>query len=230
MKKNIVITILLIVVILMGGTFFYLYTNQDKIFKKCEVEDTKEIIKNKGQIEKNGFDIKNKSIIQALAGNNFIIYISKEGDAFLTINYDNQLSNENVENLKKIESQYKSYTINGYCNTDGDLRKEICEDNDNVKSIKIDTNNVIAAYDTKNGQDVDSEKIVFLKSDGTIDALNIGSLIWSGQDMTVQKNVGDLKNIVTIAETITTGIPSGHHYTIAIERDGTQHNLIDLFN
>ena len=36
MKKNIVITILLIVVIMMGGTFFYLYTNQDKIFKKCD--------------------------------------------------------------------------------------------------------------------------------------------------------------------------------------------------
>ena len=230
MKKNIVIAILLIIVILMGGTTFYLYTNKEKIFDKCPVEEAKDNTENKEQIEKNNFDLKNKSLVQALSGNYYTIYISKEGDAFLTVRYDNQLTDENVEHLKKIESQYKSNTINGYCNTDGDLRKEICENEDNVESIKLDTENVIAAYDTINGQDVDSNKIIFLKNDGTIDALNIGSIIWSNQDIIVQKNVGDLKNIVTIAQSESTGVPSGSKYALAIENDGTQHILSEYLN
>lgn len=41
MKKNIVIALLLIIIILMGGTFYYLYTNQDKIFEKCNCPKTK---------------------------------------------------------------------------------------------------------------------------------------------------------------------------------------------
>ncbi|MBR3229357.1 MAG: hypothetical protein IKF91_00865 [Bacilli bacterium] len=41
MKKNIVIAILLIAVVLMGGTFYYLYTNQDKILNKCNCPKSK---------------------------------------------------------------------------------------------------------------------------------------------------------------------------------------------
>ena len=56
MKKNIVIALLLIIIILMGGTFYYLYTNQDKIFDKCSVEELKEDKENSVEKKENTFE------------------------------------------------------------------------------------------------------------------------------------------------------------------------------
>lgn len=61
MKKNIVIVILSIIIILMGGTTFYLYTNQDKIFEKCPVEEVKE--------DKESNVEKKENTFESLAGN-----------------------------------------------------------------------------------------------------------------------------------------------------------------
>ena len=227
MKKNIVIAILLIITVLLGGTLYYQYTNQNKIYEKCK-EETKE---SKEQTTQKSFDVKNKSIIQELVGNydNFYrIYVSKEGDAFLTVSSTDNLPIENKEHIKKLQEQYTPNTINGYCNVDEpELRKDICEDNDNVMSIKLDTSNVIAAYNIINGQDTALEWVLFLKSDGTVDALNIGMIIWNKEEVIIHKNIGNLKNIVSIVETGTTGVPSGHRFGVAIENDGTQHDLTE---
>ena len=233
MKKNIVIVLLSILTILMGGTSLYLYTNKDKIFEKYPVEEIKETNENEKEIIQNSFEINNKTKIQALNGDNYRIYISKEGEAYLTVFPDytsSTLSAENNEHLEKLQKRYKPYYIEGFCNTDGDLRNEICENDDYVNSIRINTKNVIAAYDTINGQDVDSNKIIFLKSDGTIDALNIGSIIWNKRYPIVQRNVGKLKNIVTIAQSESVGVPSGSKYAIAIENNGTQHVLSEYLD
>lgn len=230
--KNIIITVLLIIIILLGGTFYYLYTNQDKMIEKCPVENTNESNEDKENLEDN-FNINNKTIIQALNGELYTILISKKGEAFLKVYNDQSnehLKEDNIEHIKKLQEQYTLNTIEGYCNTEGEYRKDACEDNDNVKAIKLDTSNVIAAYESINGQDIDSLRIIFLKSDGTIDSLNIGSLIWSGQNPKIQKKVGNLKNIVTIAQTSNVGGISGSKFSIAIESNGTQHSLIGLFD
>ena len=39
--KSIIIGVLLIIIVLMVGTFYYLYTNQDKIFEKCPCRETR---------------------------------------------------------------------------------------------------------------------------------------------------------------------------------------------
>ena len=231
MKKNILIAVLLITIILMGGMFFYLYTNQE--FDKCSVENSKDNKVSKEQKTQINFDLKNKTIIQALNGDSYTILISKNGEAYLRV-YNEQnnehMRQEVIEHIKKLQEQYTVNTIEGYCNTEGEYKKNACEDNDNVKSIKLDTSNVIAAYDTVNGQDVDSNKVIFVKSDGTIDALNIGSLIWSGQNPKVQKNVGNLKNIVAIVQSSTTGALSGSKYAVAIAANGTQHVLSEYLD
>lgn len=230
MKKNIVIVFLLIIIILMGGTLYYLYQNQDKILEKNQKVENK-VDKKDDEKQQINFDVKNKSIIQALRAEYSTIYISKEGNAFLTVDYNNNLNIKNIEHLKKIQQQYTSNTINGYCNTEEpELRKEVCEDNDNVKSIKLDTKNVIAAYEAIDGQDATSYHILFLKNDGTIDALNLGDIIWNNGEVIIQKNIGNLSNIATIVQSSSVGVPSGSKYSIAIEKDGTQHSLISVFN
>ena len=70
MKKNIVIALLSIIIILMGGTFYYLYTNQDKIFEKCncpktkcdeQVTEKKDSVKEQEETNKNSDSIANEN-------------------------------------------------------------------------------------------------------------------------------------------------------------------------
>ena len=59
MKKNIVIVILLIAIVIMGGTFYYLFTNQDKIFDKCNCPKTSPSTQAENEKETNEADEKN---------------------------------------------------------------------------------------------------------------------------------------------------------------------------
>ena len=61
MKKNIVIAILLIAIVIMGGTFYYLFTNQDKIFDKCNCPKTSPSTQTENEKETNEADKKNNT-------------------------------------------------------------------------------------------------------------------------------------------------------------------------
>ena len=226
--KSIIIVVLVLIILIMGGAFYYLFTNKDKIFEKCSCPEKKcagQTVEDKKTDV--SFDSKNKSKVEVVSGNYFRVYISKDGNAFLTVSEDSTPINTRAEvsPIKKLQEKYTSNKIEGYCNVEGEARKDICEDGDSVKSIKLDTSNVIAAYKIINGQEVESEYVIFLKGDGTLDVLNIGSVIYGGQDINITKNLGGLENIVTIMQTSTTGIPSGYHYGLAIEKNGKQHEL-----
>ncbi len=228
--KNITIVILIILLLCSGGYIAYdkfLSNNVSKNSDDSKIEQQDEIIKDdkNDTISKSNFSTTNKAEIQSLGGYNYRLYVSKDGNAFLT--FDNSL-NTNNENVKKnIENLKNKYTLNeikGYCNTEGDLAKEICPNGDSINSIKLDLTNVISAYDAVSGQDAFGNYIVFLMEDGSVSRVNLGKLFENGV-LDIEKNVDGLSNIVTIVQSSSTGVPSGFYKILAIESNGTQHVL-----
>ncbi|MBR2832871.1 MAG: hypothetical protein IKE75_00260 [Bacilli bacterium] len=224
--KTVIIVILLLSLLGLGGYVVY-----DKVLNKETGKKTNEQVTKEEKQEKNtNFNLSKKTMIQRLNGDSYTLYISKEGEALLTVeNYDDN-QDETIKNtIAELQKEYQLNTLKGYCNTDGELAKEICPDGDAVKSIKLNIDNVVAAYDTKSGQELGGSYIIFLKSDGTISRLNIANLLYKGK-LDIENNVASLKNIVTIVQSSSTGIPSGYAEVLAIEKDGTQHSLINTQN
>ena len=220
--KTVVIVILLLALLGLGGYVVY-----DKFLNKETGKKTDEP-KIKEEVEKSvGFDITNKTMIQTLNGDAYRLYISKEGEALLTVESYDDNGNEDGKNIiAKLQKGYQLNELKGYCNVDSDLSKEICPDGDAIMSLKLNVNNVVAAYDTIGGQEPYSSYIIFLKSDGTISRLSKGDLFIDGK-LDIENNVLGLKNIVTVVQSQSTGIPSGYNEILAIEKDGTQHPLIN---
>ncbi len=232
--KGKIFAIIILVILLLGAVGYIAY---DKFFTK-EIKET-EKAENNATKEKNetvnnnlGFNINNKSKLQHFnfwtgEGHDYHFYITKDGDVYLTAQYaqiDNTNPNikakESIENLQK---QYKDNTISGYCNVDGDLAKEICPNGDNIKSIKLNVENVIAGYNVNDGQEVWSTKIVFLNTNGTISLLRANNL--DDGNLEIENNINDLTNIVSIVQSGTTGVPHGTNQIMAIEKDGSEHIL-----
>lgn len=223
--KTIAIIILFLSVLGLSGYIVY-----DKVLNKEVKEPVKTEKKENVKIEE-GFNLDNKSEIQALTGNNYYkVYISKNGEAFLTIdNVDNEEDAEIKANITKLQNQYQDNTIEGICLTgDEQHDKEMCENGDVLKSIKLDIEDVVSAYDMILGQDIFAGGILFIKKDGTISSLSMDKLLGEGK-AEIKNNLKNLKNIVTIVQSGTTNALSGHHQAIAIEKDGTQH-VIDSLN
>jgi len=201
--------------------------HDDRIAKKSSAyELVDETIDPKSKTEKKkekGFNLDNKSEIQSLNSENYYeVYISKKGEAFLTIYTVDNMDQENPEikaNILKLQSQYKDNKIEGICLTgDEESDKTFCENGDVVKSIKLDIDNVVAAYDVKLGQEIYQGGIIFVKADGTISSLSMNQLLGEGKTE-IKNNIKNLKKIVTIAQSSSFNA----FKAIAIENDGTEH-------
>ena len=222
-SKVVIIVILFIVILCLSGYILY-----DKVFmvhtlekKECVNEEiANEIVST--PID-SGFSSNNITEIQSLLGYFYDVIISKEGNVYLILT-DDQNSDIYKNNIDSLKSKYTLNEIKGYCNTDGELAKEICPNGDSINSIKLDLSNVIAAYDTKDGQEVYGNFITFLMEDGTISRISVGKMLQEGV-VEIERNVDNLTNIVTIVQSSTTGVPSGSHRVLAIEKNGTQHIL-----
>jgi len=211
--KTVVIVILVLVILGLGGYIVY-----DKVLNK-EIDEP---VKTEKKKEK-GFNLDNKSEIQSLNSENYYeVYISKKGEAFLTIYTVDNMDQENPEikaNILKLQSQYKDNKIEGICLTgDEESDKTFCENGDVVKSIKLDIDNVVAAYDVKLGQEIYQGGIIFVKADGTISSLSMNQLLGEGKTE-IKNNIKNLKKIVTIAQSSSFNA----FKAIAIENDGTEH-------
>ena len=107
MKKNIVIALLLIIIILMGGTFYYLYTNQDKICDKCEVKEEKKSIESK---QEEILDITSKEVTTLLNGINRLAINDKSKAYYAYLYRNDELKVENMsDDLLIANILYKEY-------------------------------------------------------------------------------------------------------------------------
>ena len=217
--KTIVIVILVLAVLGLGGYIAY-----DKVLSK----ETEEPIKKETTEVKTeeGFNLDNKSEIQALNSIFGSLYITKDGNAFLAIDDLSDLmgTDENEKNImEKLKQLHQDNTIEGICLTgDSQYDKEWCENGDIIKSIKLDIDNAVSGYDFKTGQDVGGAGIMIIRADGTVSAI-MGEDLLEGK-VELKNNVKNLKNIVTIVQS-----RNNHAFeVIAIEKDGTQH-IIDTF-
>ncbi len=186
------------------------------------------IVYNKLNVDEN-FSLENKTEIQILTGPYYTLYITKQGEAYLTFT-ELSANDALAENVKKLQNQYQNNKIEGYCKASGAVAKQVCPKGDEVLSIKLDVDNVIAAYSLEFGHNITDYLIGFIKTDGTISALNIGEVL-QGKQMQITNNVGDLQNIVSIAKSLTPVDKSGVRSTaLAIEKNGAQHDLKELLN
>lgn len=229
--KTIAIIVLVLLILGLGGYIAYDKMLSKKTSETIETTKTKSVI-NEG---KKDFDINNKKMVQVLEGSysdefGYEVYISNKGEAFLTVNSFDNSTNEDVKNnISIIKKQYQLNKIDGYCNINGEPvndNNDICPNNGAIESIKLDVDDVVAAYEGYNGQgDTSGLYVYFVKTDGTISGLEIGNAIYADGKLNIKNNIGGLKNIVSIASSRTTGLPSGYYYAMAIEKDGTQHDL-----
>ena len=90
--------------------------------------------------------------------------------------------------------------------------------------IKLPVSGVIAAYKTSNNQDSSGDYILFLKEDGSISGLNLGTALYEGK-LDFKDNIDSLKDIVTVAQSGSVDSCSGIPQTIAIDKDGNQYIL-----
>ena len=232
MKKNIVIALLLIIIILMGGTFYYLYTNQDKIFDKCPVENSKENEINENIVEKENVkknSIDRKRYIQNIELNKGLAYgsilISKEGDSY--VNFSNPVRDNDVatlEALNNLKKEYKNYDIDGY--------HEQATEQGETKSyygLKLPVRNVVAAYEgyTGNGG-LEGHYVYLLKEDGTISGFSIGDIFKKNNGkIEIKENINNLKNIVSIVQSATTTGRSEANEVLAVDANGNEY-IIDI--
>lgn len=225
MKKNILIAVLFIIIVLMGGTFFYLYTNQDKIFDKCPIEERKENEEKKEEI--NARELGSTRYIQDISYDDGLIYcevvISKEGEAF--VYFDKSLSTQIEEAINNIKKQYKNYSINGY----HESRTEPNETKDFV-GIKLPIDNVVAAYKGYYGNSgPEGTYIYFLKTDGTISGFSIGeTFLANNGNIEFKNNINNLKNIITIVQSSTTTGRSEANEVLAIDSKGNEYKLNNI--
>lgn len=219
-KGKVVIVILVLMVLGLGGYIVY-----DKVLNK----EVNEPIKTEKKEEKksevdSGFNIEKKSELQALNISIGRVYITKDGDAFLTID---DFATQNIgmektaaEQLKKLQQKT---AVEGYCGNQVSQIEGHCDSGNVVNSIKLDVDNVVSAYYLSMGQSIDMGKLMFVKQDGTISSIDFGAL-FDGK-VVVENNYKNLKNIVTVVQSATTSAASGYNQAIAIEKDGTQHIL-----
>lgn len=224
MKKNVVIIILCILLAVSLGYIAY-----EKVLTKQPKEIKTEEKKEETKKEDFAFDIKNKTNIQKLSVEQVDFYVSKEGNAYLALDESSLDENLNIDikqNFNKLKSQVQDNEIKGYCNEkeDEERIKTACPKGDVVETIKLELDNVMYAYEINVGVDIYAWYIAFLKADGTISVLNLGSLLYDGK-IEIENNFKGLKNIVTVVQTATTGCVSCSYDMIAIEKNGTEHTF-----
>ena len=215
--KNIVIVILILIILSLAGYLIYNQLMNKKEQKKENIQVSEK--------ESSNFDLKNKSEIQTLeASDGYYIIIAKDGTVYLNVSEINDSETSVFDNLLK--KQYQEYEIEDYCT---DIS---CPNGNKIQAVKLNVDNVVSAYKVINGQSPELYEIYFIKTDGTLSKINLGQIIYNATEqnnlnLEIENNINNLTNIVAItqSQSAITMESSGYHYAIAIEKDGTTHNL-----
>ena len=144
MKKNIVIAILLIITVLLGGTLYYQYTNQNKIYEKCKEE--------KKEKASEALDVTSKEVTELFNGVNDLAK-NRLSDAYFGYLYkQDELKVEDMsDELVVANAVYKEYLGCG----EKCVRKSINEQEiDNFvisgDKVKENVNNLFGNIEYKN--------------------------------------------------------------------------------
>ena len=209
------VLIVILIVLLLGACGYIVY---DKFIK----EEPKEIKNEVKETKTESFNIKNKSTLQVLYLDSFSIYVDKAGDAFLTLdNESDMLDEQGKASFNKLIKEYKEYPLEGYTLCGGEDKPNI------IEAIKLPVNNVIAAYESLNGQDEQYYYALFVKADGTVSGLKVADLLHDSK-VTIIDNINNLKDIVSIAKSFSANACSGYSQTLAIDKAGHQH-ILDFY-
>lgn len=223
--------ILVILVLILGTCLFYekFLAKEDKCDEKNDIEEALETEKTPKVAKKYIQDFSNSTL-----DNNVKIIISKEGEAFITYDYDyyDCISNKKEEessicddykaSADRLEKKYKKYEIDGYyevVTTENGFENDY---NRKFYGIKLPLIDVVAVYDGAMGIDVDTAYYLFLKRDGTISSLSYSYLVNQG-DIKITNNVCKLNNIVALAKSNGNGQTGGT--MLAIDKNGQRHLL-----